>query len=53
MSDDERFFSGAELFDDDCRVSLAGLKALYPGWTSTALRNELKRLLEVTERLSQ
>ncbi|MGJ8725737.1 MAG: hypothetical protein ACSHYB_14345 [Roseibacillus sp.] len=53
MSDRERFFSGVELFDDACRVSLAGLKAQNPTWSATALRQELKRLLKLADRMGK
>lgn len=46
MSDRELFFAGAELFDDACKVSLAGLKAQYPDWSESALKEELKKLLQ-------
>ena len=46
MSDRERFFAGAELFDDACAMSLAGLKARNPHWSEEQLRTELKRLIQ-------
>lgn len=46
MSDRDRFFAGAELFDDACSVSLAGLKAKNPLWTDEQLKAELKRLIQ-------
>jgi hypothetical protein len=53
MSDRERFFAGAELFDDACSVSLAGLRAQYPTWTPEKVRAELKRLLIVADRMGR
>lgn len=51
MSSRDRFFAGAELFDDACLVSLAGLKASHPDWSERALRAEMKRLIEAVAKL--
>ncbi|MBK1834940.1 hypothetical protein [Roseibacillus ishigakijimensis] len=53
MSPREKFFAGAELFDDACQVTLAGLRAQYPTFSSQDLRKELKRLLEMTEKMGR
>jgi len=46
MSDRERFFAGAELFDDACDLSLAGLRAENLDWSEEQLKAELKRLIQ-------
>ena len=51
MSDRERFFAGAELFETACAVSLAGLQNKYPDWSKKQVREEMKRLIRwATER---
>lgn len=45
MSDRERFFAGAELFDRACVVSSAGLRKKHPDWSEEQLREEMKRLI--------
>lgn len=49
MSERERFFAGVELFEEACKVSLAGMKAQHPDGTEKELRSELKRLIDVAE----
>lgn len=51
MGSRERFFAGAELFDQACEWSLAGLRETHPKWSEEDLRSELKRLLKMAEKL--
>ena len=48
MTPRERFLAGAELFEDACLWSLAGIARRHPEMTEAERRNELKRLLRKT-----
>ena len=50
MTPAERFFAGAELFEDACQITLAGIRAQYPDRTEEEHLEELKRLLKLSER---
>jgi len=50
MTPAERFFAGAGLFEDACRITLAGIRAQYPDRTEEEHLEELKRLLKLSER---
>ncbi len=41
MSPEERFLAGAELFEDACQVTLAGIRHQYPHWSEEQHRAEL------------
>lgn len=45
MTPKEKLFAGAELFDQACAITLAGLRADYPQASETELRAKLKTLL--------
>ena len=45
MSDHELFFAGAELFDDACAISLAGLKNDYAELSELELLEKLRGFL--------
>ena len=48
MTPRERFLAGAELFEDACQWSLAGIARRHPGMTEAERMEELKRLLRTT-----
>ena len=41
MTPKERFFAGAELFEEACEITLAGIRNQYPEWTEEECRKEL------------
>ena len=45
MTPTERFLAGAELFEEACQVTLAGIRHQYPHWTDEQHRLELKNRL--------
>ena len=47
MSPKERFFAGAELFEDACQITLAGIRAKHPDWGQDDLMSELRRLIKL------
>jgi hypothetical protein len=53
MTPQERFLAGAELFEDACEVSRAGIRALNPGFTDTEVEEELRRRLGIADRLDE
>ncbi len=50
MTPEERFFAGAELFEEACKITLAGIRAQYPDHSDEFHRTELKRLLNLSSR---
>ena len=46
MSDAERFFSGAELFEDACQRTLAGIRYDFPGISDEDALQKLRELIE-------
>ena len=48
MTPAERFFAGAELFEQACEITLAGIRAQYPDRTDDFHLTELKRLLKLS-----
>lgn len=48
MTPAERFFAGAELFEEACQITLAGIRAQYPGESDDFCLSELKRLLKLS-----
>lgn len=53
MSSRERLFAGAELFEMACEVSLAGLKSQHPKASENELLEELRRLVNLREKLER
>jgi hypothetical protein len=51
MSFAEKFLAGAELFDYACLVSVAGIRAQWPGFDEAQIRAELRRRLEIGRRI--
>jgi hypothetical protein len=43
MTPTERFLAGAELFEEACEITLAGIRHQYPHWTDEQHRAELKK----------
>ena len=52
MSPREKFFSGAELFDYACGITLSGIAHQYPHWSKSECRAELRRRLEINPLVS-
>ena len=48
MTPAERFFAGAELFEEACQITLAGIRAQYPEESDDFCLSELKRLLKLS-----
>ena len=48
MTPAERFFAGAELFEQACDITLAGIRAQYPDQSDGFHLTELKRLLKLS-----
>ena len=42
MTPTERFFAGAELFEQACEITLSGIRAQYPDRTPEEHREELR-----------
>lgn len=53
MSPWMKFRAGADLFEEACLWTLAGIKAQYPGFTESERREELRRRLNGGERTSR
>jgi len=49
MTPAERFFAGAELFEQACEVTLAGIRAQYPDRTAEEQREELRLRIGVAK----
>jgi hypothetical protein len=49
MSPFEKFMAGAELFEDACQITLAGIQNQYQNWTEDECRIELIRRINSTE----
>jgi len=48
MTPEDLFFSGVELFEDACQITLAGIAADFPDDTRSFHLNELKRFLKMS-----
>lgn len=48
MTPAERFFAGAELFEDACQITMAGIRVQYPDRSDDFHLSELKRLLKLS-----
>ncbi|MEO5914170.1 MAG: hypothetical protein ABIS50_08055 [Luteolibacter sp.] len=53
MSPEMKFRAGADLFEEACLWTLAGIAAKFPHFTESERRRELRRRLELAERLMQ
>ncbi len=51
MTPTERFLAGAELFEEACEVTLAGIRHQYPHWTEAQHRQELRDRIAQAESL--
>lgn len=47
----EKFWAGAELFDYACEITKAGIRMQYPGFTEEQVMDELRRRIEIGNRL--
>lgn len=47
MSVSEKFFAGAELFEDACDIARAGIRGMHPEWGEEQVEAELTRRLEI------
>lgn len=52
MSPWMKFRAGADLFEEACLWTLAGIKTQFPGFTESERREELRRRLDRSERHS-
>ena len=50
MTPRERFLAGAELFEDACQWSLAGIARRHPEMSAEQRMKELKRMLRMADR---
>jgi hypothetical protein len=50
MSADAKFLAGAQLFDEACAWSLAGIAAQYPEANEMEKRQELQRRLKLADK---
>jgi hypothetical protein len=53
MSPEEKFLLGEELFEYACSITLAGIHSQNPGFTEEECEQELKRRLELRERMDR
>ena len=53
MTLSQRFFAGAELFDDACSVTCSGIRFENPTFTTEQVLTELRRRIALGERLSE
>jgi hypothetical protein len=51
MSPEQKFLAGEELFEYACSITLAGIRSQNPEFSEQDCRRELKRRLELGERL--
>ncbi|MDB6080144.1 MAG: hypothetical protein JWO82_3891 [Akkermansiaceae bacterium] len=47
----EKFFAGAELFEDACEITRAGIRHQNPGWNEDEVEGELIRRLKIREKI--
>lgn len=47
----EKFWAGAELFDYACEITKAGIRMQNPGFTEEQVMDELRRRIEIGNRL--
>lgn len=50
MTFEQKFWAGAQLFDDACRVTKAGIRHQYPTFNDDQVLHELRRRIERAER---
>ena len=48
MTPAERFFAGAELFEEACQITMAGIRADSPKESEAFYLTELRRLLKIS-----
>lgn len=53
MSAQAKFLAGAELFEEACAWSLAGITAQHPAASESEKQKELQRRLKLTDRLNR
>jgi hypothetical protein len=53
MSPSEKFFAGAELFEEACEISMQGIRNDYPHFNEDQVLVELKRRLDLGRKLEQ
>jgi hypothetical protein len=49
----QKFYAGAELFDDACRVTSSGIRFENPSFTPGQVLAELRRRIALGDRLSE
>ena len=50
MTAAEKFRAGAELFEDACDLTRAGIRSRHPSWDTESIERELLRRLEIGRR---
>ncbi len=50
MSPGMKFFAGADLFEDACLWTLAGIAAQFPNFSENERQDELRRRLRIADR---
>ncbi len=53
LSPEMKFRAGADLFEEACLWTLAGISVQFPHFTDTERREELRRRLKLAERNAQ
>jgi len=53
MSPSEKFFAGAELFEEACEISMQGIRNDYPHFNEDQVLVELNRRLDLGRKLEQ
>ena len=53
MSPSEKFFAGAELFEEACEISMQGIRNDHPHFNEDQVLVELKRRLDLGRKLEQ
>jgi hypothetical protein len=49
MTPIEKFLTGAELFEDACKITLSGIRNQYPHWTTAECIEHLKQRFSGTK----
>lgn len=49
----EKFSAGAELFEQACEVTRAGIRGQHPGWDEDQVEAELVRRLEIRRKIEE
>jgi len=53
MKPEQKFLAGEELFHYACAITLEGIRSQNPGFDETACRRELRRRLDLRERMER